>query len=240
VKRFYQDVTVSLASPLEGQGAGYAILLDSRPVRTPAKAPLTLPALALAEAIAGEWRAQSETLAPATMALTKLANTALDRVAPRRAAAVAQVMAFVNDLICYRAPHPASLVARQSAEWDPLLDWAATRYHARLETGIGPVPFDQSAEAVAALRYAVEAFDAFALTALATVAPILGSLVLTLALAESRLDANEAFALSQLDERYQAEHWGHDEAAAARAANLLAEIETTATFLRLSSPATSA
>jgi chaperone required for assembly of F1-ATPase len=225
VKRFYKDVTVSAAP--------YRILLDGRPVKTPAKGALELPTLALAEAIAEEWRAQGDKIVPDAMVLTKLANTALDRVTPLREAVVGQVTAYINDLLCYRAERPSGLAARQAAEWDPLLDWAATRYGVRFETRLGIVHFAQSPETIATLRTAVQAYDAFALTALATVAPILGSLVLTLALAEGCLDAAAAFALSTLDERFQAERWGEDAQAQQRAEGLLAAVKTAEKFLIL-------
>ncbi len=227
MKRFYKEVTVSAAP--------FRILLDGRPVKTPARVPLELPTAALAEALAEEWRSQGDEIAPEAMTLTKLANTALDRVATMREAVIEQVAAYVNDLLCYRAEHPADLVTMQSAEWDPLLDWAAERYGARLRTRPGIVHFAQSDDAVAALRRAVEAYDDFALTALATVAPILGSLVLALALAEGRLDAEAAFALSTLDERYQSERWGKDAEAETRAAGLLDAVKSVEHFLHLSS-----
>jgi chaperone required for assembly of F1-ATPase len=225
MKRFYKEVTVSAAP--------FQILLDGRPVKTPMKAALTLPTTALAEAVAEEWRGQGDDIAPQSMVLTKLANTAIDRVAPLQDAVAGQVMRYVNDLLCYRADHPAALVARQSGEWDPLLAWAAACYGAHLQTRTGPVHFDQPEEAVAVLRQAVAAYDPFPLTALATAAPILGSLVLTLALAEGRLNAEAAFALSQLDERFQAEHWGEDQEATDRAAALLVELKAVEKFLRL-------
>jgi chaperone required for assembly of F1-ATPase len=225
MKRFYKDVAVS--------DAPFRILLDGRPVKTPARATLELPTAALAEAVAEEWREQGDEILPDAMPLTKLANTALDRVAPMREAVAGQVMAFVNDLLCYRAEHPSALVARQSTEWDPLLDWAFQYYGVRLTTRPGIVHFAQPDETVAVLRRAVEAYDPFALTALATVAPIFGSLVLTLALAESRLDAEAAFTLSTLDERFQAERWGRDTEAETRAAGLLAEVKTAEKFLKL-------
>ena len=54
--------------------------------------------------------------------------------------------------------------------------------------------------------------------------------------AEGRLSAAEAFALSQLDERYQAEHWGEDDEAAARARAMGAELAAVERFIRLSKP----
>lgn len=227
MKRFYKDVTVSAAP--------YQILLDGRPVKTPAKASLELPTPAFAEALAAEWRAQADDISPDAMVLTKLANTAIDRVTPRRAVVIDQVMAYTNDLLCYRAEQPAALAALQSTEWDPLVAWASERYGVRLRIRPGIVHFDQPPETVAALRRAVEAYDPFVLTALATAAPLLGSLILTLALAEGRLDGAAAFTLSTLDERFQAERWGADEEAERRAAGLLAEMVAVERFLRLSS-----
>lgn len=225
MKRFYKDVTVS--------DAPYQILLDGRVVKTPMKVALALPNRALAEAVAAEWRGQGEELDPDTMPLTKFANTAIDRVGAMRADVVDQILAYANDLLCYRASAPKELVARQAAEWDPLLAWAKERYGAELTVQTGIVHFNHSDEAYAALRQAVEAFDPFLLAALHTTASILGSLVLALALADGRIDAETAYALSTLDERYQVEHWGTDAEAEARAAGLLEEIQTAERFMRL-------
>ena len=59
MKRFYQRVEV------EAEGEQHRVLLDGRPLRTPAKRPLTLPDAELAAAIAAEWQAQGETIEPA-------------------------------------------------------------------------------------------------------------------------------------------------------------------------------
>jgi chaperone required for assembly of F1-ATPase len=227
MKRFYKDVQVSAA---DGR---YAVLLDGRAIKTPKRAVLALPTKSLAEAVAEEWRAQGEEVNPLAMHLTKLANTAIDRVHGRESEVVEQILAYANDLLCYRAASPADLAARQEAEWGPLLGWAAERFGARLQTGEGVMHFAQPGEAMAALRRAVEAYDPFLFAAQYAAASMLGSLVLMLALAEGRLTAETAFALSQLDERYQAERWGEDEQASARAAGLLAELKAVERFLRL-------
>jgi chaperone required for assembly of F1-ATPase len=227
MKRFYKEVTVA--------SAGYTIQLDGRSVKTPMRVPLTLPTEALAEAVAEEWRSQGETVEPHAMLLTKLANTAIDRVAGHKAEIVAKVVSYANDLLCYRAAAPEDLVQRQTEAWDPLLAWALERYGVRFNTGTALRHIAQPPETLAALRQAVSAYDPFQLTALHNAATILGSLVLTLALAEDCLDAETAFALSQLDESYQAEKWGEDAAATARADALAAELSTCADFFKLAS-----
>ncbi len=229
MKRFYKDATV-----VEGD-AEFTVALDGKPVMTPARAALALPTLALAEAVAGEWRAQGEVIDPAAMPLVKLANTAIDGIAAQRAEVIAEIVRFArHDHLCYRAGHPAELVRRQNEAWTPLLDWAAERYGARLASGAGVAPIVQPESAIAALRTAVERHGSFELAGLHVAASICGSLVLALALADGRLDAAEAFALSQLDERFQAETWGLDAEAEARARRLAAELGAADRFIRLS------
>jgi chaperone required for assembly of F1-ATPase len=232
-RRFYREVSVE---PVPAAGAAYRILLDGKPVRTPAGAPLAVPGRALAEAIADEWRAQGDTIKPDTMLLTKLANTAIDQVRPNRQTATAQILAFAKtDLVCYRAETPRSLVQRQNAQWDPLLDWARRRYGANLTYGAGIVYVEQSPQALAALERAIAGHDDFALAGLHAAATLLGSTIIALAFSDRHLGAEQAFAAAELDERYQAERWGQDAEAvklSRKKAEELAEIERFFLFLR--------
>ncbi len=226
MKRFYKAVEV---------GDGNAILLDNRTLKTPRGAALDLPTRALAESIAEEWRSQGEEIDTQSMPMTKLANTAIDGVAPRRDEVIAEIVAFAkHDHLCYRTDKPAELARRQSEAWDPLLDWAAERYGAPLMTAQGITSIAQPESSLAALRKAVEAFDPVALSALHVIASVCGSLVLALAVAAKRLSAEEAFALSQVDERFQAEKWGLDSEAEMRAKRLERELVMAARFMDLS------
>jgi chaperone required for assembly of F1-ATPase len=138
-----------------------------------------------------------------------------------------------TDMLCYRAEQPVELAARQDAMWQPMLDWADSRFGATLATTSGVLPVAQSKEAVAALGRALHAYDEFRLAALSAAVAAMGSLILGLALAEARLTAEEAFALAQLEESYQNERWGEDSEAIARRAGLWAEIEAAALLFRL-------
>jgi chaperone required for assembly of F1-ATPase len=232
MKKFYDR-----ADPSQYQGGGFVVLLDGRSLQTPNQSLMQLPKLELAQAIASEWRAQGDTIDPQAMPLTKLANTAIDGVVPRRGEVVAEIAAFAkHDHLCYRTDAPAELVRRQSEAWDPLLDGVAEQYGAPLLVAKGVTSIAQPENSFAALRRAVEAFDPFALAALHVVVSICGSLVLGLAVADNRLSAEEAFALSQIDERFQAEKWGLDSEAEARAKRLEQELVTAARFLDLSRP----
>ncbi len=229
MKRVYRQVRVAQAG-----GGGWSILLDARALQTPAKVPLTLPCRALAEAIAGEWDAQSETIVPASMPLMRLAATAIDRVGWQREPVIDEIVGYAGtDLVCYRAERPAELVTRQRALWQPLVDWARLRFDAPLRVVTGIVPRPQPPAAVAALRSAVGALDLLWLTALQSATTACGSVVIGLALVERRLDVEGAWRASQLDETFQMEKWGEDAEAAARRRELRDDLDATGRFMEL-------
>jgi chaperone required for assembly of F1-ATPase len=228
MKRFYT------AAGVAEDAEGFTVVLDGRPVRTPGKRRLTVARRALAEAIAAEWAAQGERIAPAEMRLTRLANSAIDHVALHREEVRAAVARFAaTDLVCYRAADPADLAARQAERWQPLLDWLAARYGVSLAVADAVLPVAQPREALARLAAVVAEFDDAGLTALHSLAAACGSLVLAIAVAAGRLDAQQAWAASQLDETYQIEKWGEDVEAAARRAALRADIAAAARVLEL-------
>jgi len=210
------------------------VLLDGKPLKTPSRSGYALPQRALAEAVAAEWRGQGEAIDPDSMPITRLVNTAVERVPASREPVAEQVLSVGrSDLLCYRADTAPELAARQAAVWDALLDWLAERYGARLRTGQGIAFIDQPTDALAALKQAVGRLDDFALTGLSAAASILGSLVLALALWEGRIDAAEAMRLATLDEAFQSERWGVDAEAQARLDRLGAELAAVERFLRL-------
>jgi chaperone required for assembly of F1-ATPase len=228
MRRVYKRVT---SGPVEG---GWSVALDGRTLRTPGKAAMVVPSAALAAAIAAEWEGQAGDVRPAQMPLFRLAATALDRTAAFRDRVVTEIGNYAGtDLVCYRAEEPPTLAARQQAVWQPLIDWATQRYDAALHVTSGVVPTRQSAAALKAFAAAVAALDDFRLTALHALTGACGSVVIALALLEGRLDADEAFVASQLDETFQIEAWGEDAEAAQRRRTLAADIAAAARFLDL-------
>lgn len=207
-KRFWSKVTVA------AQADGFGVLLDGRPLRTPERRPLTVPTQALAGMIAAEWDAQQDTIRPDLMPATRSANVALDKLPATRAAVVDEIAGWgETDLLCYRATEPQALIARQAAAWDPLLDWAAARYGARLVVTAGVMPMPQPAEALAPLRAELERRDAFELCALHDLVALSGSLVIGLATAEGQSDPESLWRASRIDEDWQIECWGDDDEA---------------------------
>ena len=228
MKRFYRK-----AEPVQRTG-GHCITLDGKPIKTPGKRDLVVPNAALAAAIAEEWNAQEGELRAPTMPLTRLATTTVDRVATQRDAIIQQTANYAaTDLVCYRAAHPPALAARQRAVWQPLIDWAVLRYDAPLSVTTGVILTKQSATSLRAFAAAVAEQDDFALTALHVATAACGSLVIGLALIEGHLDAEGAFAVSQLDESFQIEAWGEDAEQAERRRALAADIQAAARFISL-------
>lgn len=230
-KRFYKTAAVEPCDPPE---AGFLVVLDGRPIKTPAKAALALPNRALAEALAAEWAAQDEEVDPRAMPLTALACTAIDWVRPKRERIVEEIAAYGgHDLLCYRAEAGSDLAARQQEAWQPLLDWAARELDAPLAVTTGIVSVPQPEAALAALHRAVVGLGEMELVALNGAVTAAGSLIIGLAMSRGRIGPESAFEAAQLDETYQIERWGEDPDAARRREGLGAELHAAARFLNL-------
>jgi chaperone required for assembly of F1-ATPase len=230
MKRFYKETAVEAA---EG---GWRVLLDGKPMRTPAKSVLVVPTEPLAQAIAGEWRSVAENteINTAHLPLTRLAATGLDRVAPRHLEIIADTAKYGgSDLLCYRASAPDSLVKTQQETWQPLLDWAAERYGAKLKVVDGISFVEQPEEAKVRLRDAVAAHADLALAALYNLTHTSGSLVVALAVSDGRLTAEEAANAALVDELYQVGRWGDDPLAEKHREGVRKDIVAAARFLAL-------
>ncbi|HML15000.1 MAG TPA: ATP12 family protein [Xanthobacteraceae bacterium] len=224
-RRFYRQAGIE-----EAEG-GFRIVLDGRPVRTPARGFLVAPSRALAQALAAEWDAQGETIDPVAMPLTRLANTIIDGVVASPAAVAADIEKYLgSDLLFYRAEGPQRLVERQADRWDPVLAWAREALGARFTLAQGLVHAAQPESAVAAARAAIPA-DPWRLGALHAVTTLTGSALLALALMRGRLTADEAWEAAHVDEDWNMEQWGRDEIALERRAARRAEMDAAVTLL---------
>lgn len=228
MKRFWKTVAA-----VERDG-GWAIELDGRPLRTPAREPLLVPTLALAEAIAAEWNSVGQDVDPRAMPLTGLANAAIDRVGPDKQAFAAGLAKYgESDLACYRAESPLALVELQEQSWDELLAWARRRFDVDFRITSGVVHVEQPAATVDRLANAVSALDPFRLAGLSPLVTTGGSLVAALALIEGGFTAEQAWEAVSIDERWQLEQWGSDSEALTALANRRGDFMAAARFLAL-------
>jgi len=227
-KRFYARAHVG-----EGAGeGGYAVLLDGKPVKTPARRALAAPTPTLAERLVAEWNAQQNVIEPGRMPLTRLANAVIDAIAERGPEVSDEVTKYLgSDLLFYRAPTPPGLVALQAQHWDPVLAWAHDALGARFVLIEGVVFAEQPKEALAAAHAAIPK-EPWRLGAVASITTLTGSALLALALSWDQIDADAAWAAAHVDEDWQMQHWGRDEVAIARRDFRFVEMQAAATVLK--------
>ena len=233
-KRFYTKASV------EQRADAFALSLDGRGAKTPAKRPLALPSRPAAEALAEEWDAQVEWIDPARMPLTRMCNTAIDGVAEQMAAVADEVKTYLaSDLLAYRAGDPAPLAAAQAEAWDPVLDWAREVFGARFVLAEGVTFVAQPPAALAAMGAVVDATVGqgagapFRLAALDVMTTLTGSALLALAVMHGRLAPEEAWAAAHVDELFQEARWGSDAEALERRQRRWADMRAAATLGRL-------
>lgn len=212
VKRFYKNVDVAETSD------GFAIHLDGKPVRTPARAIMLLPTKAAAQLVADEFAAQGETFDPVSMPTMRVVNTALDGVAKDAQAVVEDLLRFSSsDLVFYRADTPQKLVDRQAEAWDPILDWAREVIGARFILSEGVMHVEQPRESIHAVgAHLAQRKDPLMLTALHVMTTLTGSALIALAIESGEVDADAGWRAAHVDEDWNIEQWGEDFEAAAR------------------------
>jgi chaperone required for assembly of F1-ATPase len=227
MKRFYEAVSV------EARDEGFAVLLDGRGVKTPLRAELVMPTRAVAEAVAEEWREQREEVEPDQMPMMRYATTSIDRVKPDRLEINGIIAAFAgHDLLCYRSDE-ADLRQLQDDSWQPLLDWAAVTYDAKLAVTGGIMSIEQPEDALARLETEVRGFEDGELAALHTATSITGSLIVALALLRGEINVEQAWQVATVDETYQANKWGLDGEAGQRLTNMRVELEAAYRYFSL-------
>jgi chaperone required for assembly of F1-ATPase len=224
-RRFYEAVAV------REEPDGFAVLLDERPIKTPARRALAAPRRPLAEAIAGEWRAQAEFIDPAGMPMTRLVNTIIDGVTAAEGDVAAEIVKYLgSDLVCYRASTPQGLVARQAQHWDPVLAWAKSALGAEFVTAGGVTFRRQPDEAIARASAAIPR-DTWRLGAVSAATMLTGSALIALALAAGDLGLDAAWTTAHVDEDWNMEFWGRDELAMKRRAYRYGEMTAAARIL---------
>src|SRR5262245_9367367 len=204
-RRFYDEVTVC------DDPAGSVVTLDGRTIKTPARRTLAAPCRPLGDAIAAEWRAQTEFIDPAGMPMTRLANTVIDGVAAAQDEVAGEIVKYLgSDLVCYRAAMPQGLVARQSLHWDPILAWAKTTLGAEFTIVQGITHARQPDEAIAHAGAAVPR-EPWRLGAAHAITTLTGSALIALAMVRGDIALDAAWTAAHVDEDWNMELWGRDE-----------------------------
>jgi chaperone required for assembly of F1-ATPase len=221
-KRFYKQAGT----------ADNAVTLDGKPVMTPKRRALKAPNAAIAHAMAGEWDAQSETIDPGAMPLTRLANAIIDGVADAPDAVRDEIVKYLgSDLVFYRADQPDGLIEQQAQHWNPLIAFARDTYGARFVLAQGIVHQAQPPEAVASAAVSIPN-EPWQLGAMAAITTITGSALIALALAANAIETDAAWNAAHVDEDWNAAKWGEDTEVKARRAARRAEFDAAVLILR--------
>ncbi|WP_273760545.1 ATP12 family chaperone protein [Bartonella sp. ML70XJBT.G] len=226
-QRFYKEVKVVC------EEGGFSLLLDGRPVKTPAKRHFLVPTEVFAAFVAKEFEKQKQVIDPAKMPMTRLVNTVIDGIADDMQVVFEDLLRFVAcDMVFYRAQTPKELVQRQCEQWDPLLDWAEEKLGARFHITEGLIHVEQSGEAVQAVsNYLRKVESLYMLAALHMMTTLTGSALIALAVAARKMDADHAWNIAHLDEDWMIEQWGADKEAMARRAHKKIEFYAAATVI---------
>lgn len=209
LRRFWETVTVI------HNDNGYQILLDKRPVKLPKKTELFVHNRLLAEKIAAEWEKagskKGDSFSFDDLPMTQIVGTMIEKITPERNTYIQAILPYMNgDLLCYHADAPQKLVTQQQEKWQPLIQWVENKFQTKLKTQCGIMPITQELEVIDIIKnYLTQLTDA-ELTFFAIIVPLLGSIILSIALNEGRVDVKQAFDLAYLDEIVQAEIWGQD------------------------------
>ncbi|MCZ4272881.1 ATP12 family chaperone protein [Maritalea porphyrae] len=204
-KRFYKQVSVGA---VEG---GFGVLLDGRSIKSPGKTLVKVPSQRLATLLAAEWDAQEKEIDPATMPLTRLVNTTVEKGEETLDAVKAEIVKFAgNDLLTYRADTPQELVDLQSKHWGGALDAFTRRYDVSFNVITGVIHQDQPPEVQARVGEIIAPYGVFGAFCTMLITSITGSAILSVGLAEGLFSASEVLKIAYVDEDYQASHWGED------------------------------
>lgn len=229
MKRFYKEAAAGTAPN------GHTVRLDGNILRTPLRHPVIVPSGVMAAALAAEWAAQDGEIVPASMPLTQLVCTMIDKAeGHERPEMEAEIVKYAgSDLVCYFATHPADLVARQEKLWHPLLSWMQDEYGVILQPVRGIQYTAQDAAGVEKVQEVVRSLDAARFTAVQAVTGITGSTVIALGMAAGRLGAAQAFDAAAVDEIFQLEKWGEDAIARKRLQRIETDLTAVEKFLFL-------
>ncbi len=206
---------------------GVSVTLDGRPVKTPRGQILVLPNVALAQLVEAEWAAVGEYVDYEAMPLTRLGFASVDRMGEVLDDTLAEVTRYSEtDLLCYPAEYPAALQAREAEIWTPILSWIDAALDLQFQQNPTIIHQPQPKETIRRVQSLIANATPCEQAGIMLAIPLLGSVVLALALWRGHLSGEAAFNASRIGEDFQSETWGADSEAAKRAAGILTQAQS--------------
>ncbi|GIL94536.1 hypothetical protein Vretimale_771, partial [Volvox reticuliferus] len=206
--RFYKAAHV-IPDP---NNAGYQLMLDSKPVRTPGKRLAVLPTLPLALAVAAEWEWQDKGKPQLhTMPMMSLVAHALDQPRPRDKV-ISHILNYIHTDSACCLYEEGALAQRQKRVFLPILNALHQDLGWRFLQSDSIAGSPQTEELGESVRSWLAGMDTWQLAAAEQLTSTCKSVVLAAALLRGHIRPNEALAAARLEEDFQAEEWGRVEA----------------------------
>ncbi|OJT11134.1 Protein atp12, mitochondrial [Trametes pubescens] len=211
LKRFWKSVGI------DKQQGGYAVTLDTRPLKTPGGNPMIIPPekRLVAALVASEWENQDTVLKPHALPMTSIVSRAIDAFRDdenTRNEVRAQLLKyFETDTIFYHADEPAVLVKLQEEHWKPILDWAKETFGVDIVVSNSLVVPSQSPETMKKFEDILAQFSPWEMAAMERATYSSKSFLIGLALVMRRLDVDQAAQAAHVEVNSQIELWGEVE-----------------------------
>lgn len=206
---------------------GFAVTLDGRPVKTPKGNVMVLPNAALASLVEAEWASVGEYVDYEAMPLTRLGFASVDRMGEVLDETLAEVTRYSEtDLLCYPSEYPAALQAREAEAWMPVLVWADAAFDLQFHQNQSIIHQPQPKETIRRIQSLIANATSYEQAGIMLAIPLLGSVLLAIALWRGHLNGDAAYQSSRIGEDFQSETWGADAEAAKRAAGMKAQAQS--------------
>jgi ATP synthase F1 complex assembly factor 2 len=202
--KFYEAVNVAPA-----EDGTWRVTLDDRVLRTPKRNEYGFATKSLAVAVAMEWEAQTDRVAPFTMPLTGLSATAIDHMgdAETRNLHVETLLKhFRTDVVRVRSSDD-DVRAKQEATHDPIVRWA-TKEFGPVEVSDSIFGPETSEKTLEVLRKRLHSMCPWELTCAFALSAATKSLLIGLKTLRGGLTVEEAIAAARVEEEAQIEEWG--------------------------------
>jgi ATP synthase F1 complex assembly factor 2 len=202
--KFYEAVNVAPA-----EDGTWRVTLDDRVLRTPKRNEYGFATKSLAVAVAMEWEAQTDRVAPFTMPLTGLSATAIDHMgdAETRNLHVETLLKhFRTDVVRVRSSDD-DVRAKQEATHDPIVRWATKEFGA-VEVSDSIFGPETSEKTLEVLRKRLHSMCPWELTCAFALSAATKSLLIGLKTLRGGLTVEEAIAAARVEEEAQIEEWG--------------------------------
>lgn len=164
--------------------------------------------------------------------MQKKLQDASKQIANNRLEIIDKLVQFsVTDVLLFWGTNK-SLIKRQQEKWEPVLIWASKEFEHKYKTTNSLEVPEQGKSAAEKLHLYLEKLTDKQLAALLSAALLMRSVLLACAMVKGKINAEEAFQASFVEEIWQSEHWGIDKEAEQKRNEIKTELCEIEKFLR--------